>query len=150
MLGALLLTSFCIMPAAALALPAQISIPRQTAAPGSSLLVPVVLDSKNSAMSGVQFDVQYDNTAITIIATIASAAKDAGKLLYAADLAPNKRRFVVFGLNPNSIPNGHSSQPIRRSESNAPAWVSFRSRFPTPRAPILMVFSSLFSAWTGS
>ncbi len=108
------------MPAAALALPAQISIPSQTASPGSSLLVPVVLDSKNSAMSGVQFDVQYDNTAITIIATIASAAKDAGKLLYAADLAPNRRRFVIVGLNPNLIPNGILLNLFVDLKANAP------------------------------
>ena len=104
-LGALL-ASFCIMPAALLALPAQVSLPPQTATPGSSLLVPVVLDSENSTMSGVQFDVQYDNSAISMIATLADASRNAGKLLYQADLASNRRRFVIVGLNPNLIPSG--------------------------------------------
>lgn len=101
----LLLASLGIIPAL-VALPAQVSLQSQTGAPGSSLLVPVVLDSENSSVSGVQFDVQYDNSAITIIAALADAARNSGKLLYEADLAPNRRRFLIVGLNPNLIPNG--------------------------------------------
>jgi uncharacterized protein (TIGR03437 family) len=106
-LNLLLLVLVGPMPRILLALPAQVSLPDQTATPGSSLLLPVVLDSKSATISGVQFDVEYDNTAITLIATLGDAAKNAGKLLYEADMAPNRRRFVIVGLNPKLIPNGN-------------------------------------------
>jgi uncharacterized protein (TIGR03437 family) len=105
--SALMLMALGVLPRILLALPAQVSLPNQTATPGSSLLLPVVLDSNSATISGVQFDVEYDNSAITLIATLGDAAKNAGKLLYEADMAPNRRRFVIVGLNPNLIPNGN-------------------------------------------
>jgi uncharacterized protein (TIGR03437 family) len=102
-----LILSFGALPRTLLALPAQVSLPNQTATPGSSLLLPVALDSKNAMISGVQFDVEYDNSAITLIATLGDAAKNAGKLLYQADMAPNRRRFVIVGLNPKLVPDGN-------------------------------------------
>jgi uncharacterized protein (TIGR03437 family) len=115
-----LLALFGIMPAALLALPAQVSLQNQTATPGSSLLLPVVLDSKSSTVSGVEFDVQYDNSAVAIIATLADGARNAGKLLYEADLAPNRKRFVIVGLNPNLIPNGTLLNLFANLNANAP------------------------------
>jgi hypothetical protein len=139
----LLLALFGIMPAALLALPAQVSLQNQAATPGSSLLLPVVFDSKSSTMSGVQFDMQYDNSALTIIATLADGARNAGKLLYEADLAPNRKRFVIVGLNPNLIPNG-TLLNLFVNLNAMPLLDHWRSRFPTPRAQILTVSSSLF------
>lgn len=85
---------------------ARVSLPSQTAAPGTSVILPLVLESGNATISGVQFDVQYDNSAMGLTAIPGDAVKNSGKVLYEADLAPNRRRFLVVGLNPNQIANG--------------------------------------------
>ena len=83
----------------------------------------MVLDSKNAIISGVQFDVQYDNSAMSLAAIPGYATKNSGKLLYQADLAPNKKRFLIVGLNLDQIADGtlinlfvnlNTSLPLRR------------------------------------
>jgi uncharacterized protein (TIGR03437 family) len=65
-----------------------------------------MLDSRSTTIGGVQFDVRYDNTAMSLNATLGDTARNSGKLLYQADLAPNQRRFLIVGLNTNSIADG--------------------------------------------
>src|SRR5580704_9397152 len=80
-----------------LAAPAQISLPNQNATPGSNFVLPVTFQSGSGPISGVQFDLQYDNTAMTLTATVGNAANNAGKVLYAVDLASNMKRFLITG-----------------------------------------------------
>src|SRR5262245_39042346 len=78
--------------------PAQISVPSQTTAPGSSIVLPVTFATADN-IAGIQFDVEYDNTALSLVAIPGDAAKLARKGLYEADIAPNKRRFLILGFN---------------------------------------------------
>jgi uncharacterized protein (TIGR03437 family) len=94
------------LPTLLVADPPQLSLPRQTAAPGSSTIFPVVFDSKSTIISGVQFDIQYDNSAMSLTAVLGDAARSSSKLLYQLDLAPNKRRFLMVGLNANPLAAG--------------------------------------------
>ena len=57
-------------------------------------------------MSGLQFDLQYDSSAMSLIVTAGEAARISGKSIYYTDLTPNQRRFIVIGLNQNPIPGG--------------------------------------------
>ncbi len=75
-------------------------------APGASNLGQVTFASQASSVSGVQFDVQYDNSALSLVATVGDPTRTAGKILSAVDLAPNKKRFLIVGLNQNLIPDG--------------------------------------------
>jgi uncharacterized protein (TIGR03437 family) len=88
------------------ALPAQIALPDQSATPGASIQDQVTFASQGSSVSGVQFDVQYDNSALSLGATLATPVSTSGKSLYAVDLAPNKKRFLIIGLNQSLIPEG--------------------------------------------
>jgi uncharacterized protein (TIGR03437 family) len=54
----------------------------------------------------VQFDLQYDGSAMTVVAIAGDALRVSGKSLYYKDLTPNLRRFIAIGLNQNSIPQG--------------------------------------------
>ena len=91
---------------ASAAFSAQLSFSAQSGVPGASLLIPVSFASQDGAISGFQFDCEYDSNAITLVATLSDTARNSGKSLYTADLTPNKRRFVVIGFNQNAIADG--------------------------------------------
>jgi uncharacterized protein (TIGR03437 family) len=88
------------------ALSSQVSLLNQSAAPGSSILVGVVFFSQDASISGVQFDVQFDSSAMGLNATLGDLARHAEKSLYQANLGPNKRRFLIVGLNQRVIADG--------------------------------------------
>jgi uncharacterized protein (TIGR03437 family) len=103
--GVFLLT-LMLLSSATLAFPSQIVLPDQSATPGASFLEQVTFSSQGSFVSGVQFDVQYDDSALSLAATIAPPVSTSGKTLYAVDLSPNKKRFLIIGLNQSLIPDG--------------------------------------------
>ena len=108
---------------AALASQIAIALPDQSASPGASVLSQVAYASQASSVSGVQFDVQYDSSAISLAATLGDPAKTAGKSLYAVDLAPNRKRFLIIGLNQTLIPDGTLINLSVNVSPNAPSGV---------------------------
>jgi trimeric autotransporter adhesin len=103
---AAVLASLTLFVGAPVALSSEILLPSQSASPGTSILTQVAFASQASTVSGVQFDVQYDSSAMSLAATLGAPAQASGKSLFAADLASNKKRFLIIGLNHNSIPDG--------------------------------------------
>ena len=85
---------------------AQLSISSQTVAPGASFTLPVQFASQGLAVSGVQFDVTYDNTALSLSAKLSDAATNSGKSVYFADVSINRKRFLVAGINKAALPDG--------------------------------------------
>jgi uncharacterized protein (TIGR03437 family) len=88
------------------AISSQVSLSNQLAAPGSSVLIPVVLDSQEDSISGLQFDLQYDSAAMSLIVTLGDPVRNSQKSLYVADLSPNKKRLLIVGFNQNQIVDG--------------------------------------------
>jgi len=84
----------------------QLSLPGQTVAPGGSVVLPVTWSSGNQSVTGIQFDLSYDSTAITLGATVGNGPRNSEKGLYFTDLAPGLRRFILVGLNQAPIPDG--------------------------------------------
>ena len=84
----------------------QLSLPIQSAGVGGSLLVSASFTPGPDPVSGLQFDLQYDSSAMSLVAIVGDPARAADKSLYYSDLNPNERRFVVAGLNQNPIPAG--------------------------------------------
>jgi hypothetical protein len=84
----------------------QISLGNQSAAPGSGILLPVTFVSDGAAISGLQFDLEYDHTAMTLAPTLGDAPRQSGKCMYTADLASNRMRILIVGLNQNRIADG--------------------------------------------
>jgi uncharacterized protein (TIGR03437 family) len=103
---ATLLTSLLLFAGTPAVLSAQIVLRSQSATPGASILGHVEFSSQTSSPSGVQFDVNYDNTQISLTATLGGPAITSGKSLYVVDLAPNQKRFLIVGSNQNVIPDG--------------------------------------------
>jgi uncharacterized protein (TIGR03437 family) len=103
---ATLLTPLLLFLGVNVGLSAQILLPSQSATPGASIFGQVEFSSQTSSTSGVQFDVLYDNSQISLAATLGDPAANEGKRFYAVDLAPNKKRFLIVGSNQNAIPGG--------------------------------------------
>jgi uncharacterized protein (TIGR03437 family) len=118
----LLLMSMGLAPHALMG--ATLALASQTAAPGSGIVLPVAFQSNGEAVSGVQFDIQYDNSAMSLFATLGDEAKNSAKLLYEVDLSPNVRRFLIVGLNSNLIPSGTLISLFVNLSPNASAGIS--------------------------
>jgi uncharacterized protein (TIGR03437 family) len=100
----LLAVAACFVSTAAIS--SQVYLSNQTAAPGTSLLIPVAFASQNGSTSGVQFDLEYDGSAMSLSAILGEPGRNSGKRVYSADLTPNKRRFLVVGFNQNPLDDG--------------------------------------------
>ena len=81
-------------------------MPAYVAGPGASVPVAVLFTNDGGPVSGLQFDVSFDDTAFSLSTVIGSAARDSGKSLYVAALAPNRTRFLIWELNQNPIAGG--------------------------------------------
>ena len=103
---------------------AQLSLPSLTTAPGASLLLPVAFASQSAAATGVQFDLRYDNSAITLSATVGDTARISGKSLYLWDLAPGLWRFLVVGPNRDPLTDGALVNLFVNLSPTAPAGTS--------------------------
>jgi uncharacterized protein (TIGR03437 family) len=88
------------------ALSSQISLSNQTAAPGSSILFPMTFAAQGASVSGVQLDLEYDGTNLSLAATVGDALRQSGKNLSTVDLASNHKRILIVGPNQNQIPDG--------------------------------------------
>jgi len=110
--AAVLKTGFVVIAACSIlaiaAFSSQVSLSNQSAAPGTSVLLPVVFASQADSVSGFQFDLQYDSAAMSLSATLGDPARNSQKSLYVADLAPNKKRFLIVGFNQTPIADGPS------------------------------------------
>lgn len=98
----------------------RVSLSDQSAAPGTSIVVQVAFAAQGDPISGVQFDLQYNSSAMSLAATVGDAARNSGKRLYLADLAPDKRRFLIVGFNQNLIPDGTLINLFVNLNLNAP------------------------------
>jgi len=91
---------------AGLCYPAEVSLASQSAAPGSSNVLPIAFLSQANPASGVQFDLEYDNSALSLGLTPGDALRNAGKKIYSANLASNKIRLLLVGTDQSAIADG--------------------------------------------
>jgi uncharacterized protein (TIGR03437 family) len=113
---------------------AELSLPSPAAAPGTSLLLPVRFTSQPSAVTGIQFDLQYDSSALSLSATVGATARNSGKTLYLRDLPLVRprishrascrtcrlKRFLIVGLNQNLVVDGTLVNLFASVSSTAP------------------------------
>lgn len=85
---------------------ADLSIPVQVAGPGDSVVVSAVLTPGSELVGSLEFDLQYDGTAMSVLSIPGVATRNADKIAYYADLSANTRRFVITGINQNPISGG--------------------------------------------
>ncbi len=83
-----------------------LSLPAKSAGPNTTVVVAATLSAGMASISGLQFDLQYDNSVLSLIATPGAATRSSAKGMYIHDMAPNKKRFVIIGMNQTSTPDG--------------------------------------------
>lgn len=92
------------------ALEGQVTITREIAAPGSSVVATLGYNAPDSFLSGLQFDLEYDGSALGLAMVTREAVREAGKSLYVRALGPNRQRILVVGLNQEPIPRGRLAE----------------------------------------
>ena len=78
---------------------AAIIVAEQTAAPGAAVIAPVVLDPQGAEISGLQFDVAWDGTALELALVLGDLPRVAGKNVYSTALGQNSLRCLLVGLS---------------------------------------------------
>lgn len=81
--------------------PCSVSLPKTTAAAGSLAVVPLQFQSQDHRTTGIQFDLDYDKTAMDIGVLSGSAAAAVRHNPYTSERATGKRFIVV---DPNRAP----------------------------------------------
>jgi uncharacterized protein (TIGR03437 family) len=100
---------------------AQLSLPTNTTAPPASiLLLPVSFASQSASVTGIQFDLQYDSSTLSLSATMGETARTSGKTLYLWNLSPGQMRFLIVGLNRDPFVDGALINLFVNVSSNAP------------------------------
>jgi len=89
-----------------LAFCSDVSIPASVAGPGASVPVPVSFAGSGSSVSGLQFDLVFDNSVLSLTTVVGLAARSSGKTVYIAPLSSRQTRFLVTELNQNTISDG--------------------------------------------
>jgi hypothetical protein len=121
-LGALVLVNL-VMSWTGLAEAASLSILPDplVGAPGNTLLTSVVYSAQGAQVAGLQFDILYDQIALSLsTAQAGSAATLATKDLSFNTLSPGDTRSLIFGLNQNVIGDGSVADLTFQVALNAP------------------------------
>ncbi|MBZ5634657.1 MAG: hypothetical protein LAO55_16160 [Acidobacteriia bacterium] len=96
--------AMCLAPALAFGI--QVSLNSAALSPASSGIVTVSCTTENHQVSGIQLDLTYDSSAMSVSVLPGSAMRLAAKALYSADISPNQHRLVIVGLNRTPIADG--------------------------------------------
>jgi len=84
----------------------DLSISGQVAGPGASVLIPVSFASHGEPISGLQFDLVFDNAALSLAPVVGDAVRASGKMIYVAPLKASLTRILITELNQNPISDG--------------------------------------------
>jgi hypothetical protein len=85
---------------------AELTLGSGTVSAGRSAILTLNLKSAGEALSGVQFDVEFDEAVFDVSLENGPAAEQAGKSLQSASLGEGKRRVLIIGLNQTSLSDG--------------------------------------------
>ena len=85
---------------------AELSIEPGIVAPGKQTTLNMKLAAGSDAPTGIQFDLEYDESALDIGVELGPAAKQASKTIQSHKLQPGKLRALIIGFNKNIISDG--------------------------------------------
>jgi len=85
---------------------AELVLPSQAASAGTSIVISAAFSAGTTPVAGLQLDVRYDSTAMSLNVAPGDALRGSLKEIFVRNLDPNTRRFVIVGENQNPIPAG--------------------------------------------
>jgi hypothetical protein len=68
--------------------------------------IPIAFAAEGSLVSGIQFDLNYDLTTVTVEVCAGESLERSGKRLYTADVAGIGTRVLIVGLNTDALQDG--------------------------------------------
>jgi hypothetical protein len=92
--------------ATAVSTAAELAVERVAAQPGKKITAQVKFRADGAAVTALQFDVEYNPSAMTISGAAGPAAESASKRIAITDIAPNRKRVLLWGLNHNNLEDG--------------------------------------------
>ena len=85
---------------------AELTLEQGTVAPGKPVALGMKLAVGTDVPTGVQFDLEYDSTALDLNVEAGPAAQQASKMLRSAQIQAGKLRVLIIGFNRNTISDG--------------------------------------------
>ena len=85
---------------------AELSIDSGTVRSGEPVTLNVRLSAADEALTGLQFDLEYDASALDVRVEIGPSAKTAVKILQTARTAKSGHRAMIVGFNQNNLSDG--------------------------------------------
>jgi len=81
----------------------DLNFPHVELARESSAAIPLEFQPSAEPVVALQFDLEYDSSAIQLLITPGAAARLAGKSIYSAELSATRTRFLILGWNQTAI-----------------------------------------------
>lgn len=102
---------------------ADLSLPVDVTGQGSSVSISLSIAAGDLTgdLSGLQFDLLYDSSVMSVVVTPGDAPRAADKSVYFNDLSPGQRRFLCVGLNQNLMSPGILLNFLINLSSTVPA-----------------------------
>ena len=85
---------------------AELSIDSGIAGPHEPVALNVRLSEATEALTGLQFDLEYDASALDVTVEIGPSAESAVKILQTARTAKSGQRVMIVGFNQNHVSDG--------------------------------------------
>ena len=85
---------------------AELSIPKITLSPGSAAVAEIRYAAQDSQIAALQLDLNYDAANLKISAVAGPAATAVEKVIASAEVAPGRRRILLYGFNQSVLADG--------------------------------------------
>jgi uncharacterized protein (TIGR03437 family) len=99
---------------------AEISLASYSGNAGSSVLAAVSFAAQGALVSGIQLDLEYDSSLMSVVFLIADTGRETQKRIYTSDLGAGKKRTMLIGLNRTPLPDGVLISAFVNLKANAP------------------------------
>jgi uncharacterized protein (TIGR03437 family) len=112
-------TLLCLGAFPLLAVGAQVSVDNTMLAPGGSGIISVSFAAQGDQVSAMQFDIEYDSTALNVMVLAGPAMRSAEKNIYYAAPNSNLSRILLAALNQDQLGDGAVLTLVINANPNA-------------------------------
>jgi hypothetical protein len=85
---------------------AELRIPNTALGPGEEAVAEIRYAAQGSQVAALQLDLNYDAASLRISAVAGPAATAKGKVIASADVAPGRKRILLYGFNQSVVADG--------------------------------------------
>jgi hypothetical protein len=105
---------------------AELSIPKITVGPGAEAVAEIRYAAQDSRIAALQLDLNYDGANLKISAVAGPAATAVEKVIASADVAPGRKRILLYGMNQSLLADGVVVSLLVSATSGVPGTYDLR------------------------